>query len=125
MAVALFIIITCLPAVILSAGLTEAQALVNSALERLIRGQTRPGGSSTPIDDTREDPADAAQSVLAAAKQDDTAHLAASQRRLQASGSSSSTAAGSNPIDMPVPLHSCNWLNVSACNTTGGRCSSG
>lgn len=102
----------------LAKGLTEAQALVNSALERLIRGQTRPGGSSTLSGDASKEPAAAAQNVLAAAKQDDTAHLAASQRRMQASGSSGSAAAGSNPVDMPVPLHSCNWVNVSACNTT-------
>jgi alpha-mannosidase len=105
----------------LARSLAEAQALVNSALERLIRGQTRPGGSAA-VGTSKDSPDTAAPSVVAAAKQDDTAHLAVSQRRLQDASSSSSSsaaaAAGGNPVDMPVPLHSCNWLNVSACNTT-------
>ncbi len=110
------LLLPCLP------GLTEAQALVNAALERLIRGQTRPGGSAL-AGDTSTSSADGAQSVLPAAKPDDTAHLAASQRRLQAGGSGGA-AGGSNPVDMPVPLESCNWLNISACNATGGCLSS-
>ena len=27
---------------------------------------------------------------------------------------------GGNPIDSPIPLESCDWLNITACNATGG-----
>ena len=98
--------VACTPAISTSAGLSEAQGLVNSALERLIRGQTRPGGSASAAGTTSGSAA-SAQSVLAVGKQDDTAHLAASQRRLQGGGSAVGTTVGSsgnNPEDLPVPL---------------------
>lgn len=77
--------------------------MVTSALERLIRGQYTPR----------------ARSAITAAS--GLAHGAlASQRRLQQQhGLGSSSGVGGNPVDQPVPLEACNWLNLTACNTTG------
>lgn len=77
--------------------------MVATALELLVRGRDTPGG----------------RSVLGGAAGAGTSALA-SQRRLQQEAGPAS-GAGSNPNDQPVPLEACNWLNITACNTTGDQ----
>ena len=79
------------------AGLKEAQRVVTDALEALIRGRVRPSANS-------------AVSVGAISVGDAAGTGEAElRRRLQQP----------NPVDEPNPLEACNWLNITACNTTG------
>jgi hypothetical protein len=87
------------------AGLKYAQAVVTSALEALIRGQDRPGRDTGGV---------APDSITLDSSTGSDAYVAASQRVLQEQP---------NPIDAPITLEICDWLNITACNTTGlSRC---
>ncbi|KAL4856940.1 Alpha-mannosidase [Chlorella vulgaris] len=81
-------------------GLKYAQAVVTSALEALIRGQDRPGRGTGGV---------AADSITVDSSAGSDAYAAASQRLLQEQP---------NPIDAPITLEICDWLNITACNTT-------
>lgn len=96
------------------AGLKEAQAVVTSALERLIRGGSG-GGVAAALGIQTIAPTGAAGAVLSAGTSGARATAVASQRRLQ----QEQEAGGASPIDAPLPLEACDWLNVTACNTTG------
>lgn len=84
-------------------GLKEAQAVVTSALEALIRGKYQPGGGGGPG-------APLSGGLNGSA---DSAALANQRRRLQRA-----EGGGPNPVDAPIGLEVCDWLNVTACNTT-------
>lgn len=82
-------------------GLKEAQAVVTSALEKLIRGEYKPGGRlGTRLSGSSSGTAEGGA-------------LASSRRRLQAESSVP------NPVDAPISLEVCDWLNITACNATG------
>ena len=87
-----------------AAGMKEAQQVVTGALEALIRGEYTPGGGPGAS-------AAAADVLLAGASSHPGAAAASSQqRRLQQAP---------NPVDVRVELEVCDWLNITACNTTG------
>lgn len=99
-------------------GLVEAQEVVTNALSSLIRGREGPGGL-------------AARRGWAAAGAASAASLASEERRTAPGGGASvaeqrrrlaeaapERQAPPNPIDAPVDLSFCNWLNVSACRPT-------
>ncbi|KAL4419672.1 hypothetical protein ABPG75_006770 [Micractinium tetrahymenae] len=85
-------------------GLKEAQAVVTSALEKLIRGEYKPNG----------DPGTLLASGGGGSA--DSALLTSQRRRLQASRQPEEGAP--NPVDAPINLEVCDWLNVTACNAT-------
>ena len=87
------------------AGMKEAQQVVTSALEALIRGEYTPGGGPGAW-------AGAADGLLAGATSPPDVYAASSQqrRRLQQAPS---------PVDVRVQLDACDWLNITACNATG------
>ena len=87
------------------AGMKEAQAVVTSALERLIRGG---GGGGNGGPSTQPELSAGSGEVPGAA-------ALARQRRLR----QEQEAGGASPIDAPLPLEACDWLNVTACNVTG------
>jgi hypothetical protein len=83
----------------------QAQQVVTGALEALIRGEYTPGGGSGAW-------ADASDGLLAGAtSHPDVAAASRQQRhRLQQA---------TNPVDVRLQLEACDWLNITACNTTG------
>lgn len=94
--------------------------MVASTLEKLIRGQDRRSGrpgSSLAGDRTT---AAATESVLTTLAAEEAGAAVASERRLLQHREGSAGSGGGNPIDDPVPLEACDWLNMTACNTTGG-----
>ncbi|KAL4437798.1 hypothetical protein ABPG77_005710 [Micractinium sp. CCAP 211/92] len=82
-------------------GLKEAQAVVTSALDALIRGKYKPSGG--PLS------GGAGSSAGGGA-------LASQRRRLQAAAQAQGGMP--NPVDAPIGLEVCDWLNVTACNAT-------
>lgn len=86
--------------------------MVTSALERLIRGGSGGGGlGSQPTTAT-------GSAVLTAGASGASGAAVASQRRLRQE-QEAGVEGGASPIDAPLPLEACDWLNVTACNTTG------
>lgn len=82
--------------------------MVTDALEALIRGKYRAGAarSTAPAGALSLSGADVGGGEGAAASQ---------RRRLQVA----SVGGAENPVDDPVPLEACDWLNITACDTTG------
>lgn len=78
--------------------------MVTSALDALIRGKYKPSGG--PLS------GGAGSSAGGGA-------LASQRRRLQAAAQAQGGMP--NPVDAPIGLEVCDWLNVTACNATGGR----
>lgn len=93
------------------AGLKEAQVVVTSLLEALIRGQYTPGGGPG-----HHGAADGS-SVLASEARTRIGTAASLHRRLQKE--EGQARAQPNPVDTPIELEVCDWLNITACNTTG------
>lgn len=95
--------------------------MVMSALGRLIRGEYRPDTHSLGKGDRMP-------SVLATTEEAG-GNATSQQRRLlkepvheQDGGEQPLLRAeGANPTDAPIHLEACDWLNVTACNTTGVR----
>jgi hypothetical protein len=99
----------------LRAGLREAQEVVTSALEALIRGQS--GQSVLGIKH-----APTSQEALLARPAAQPKPVAmeglTSARRLQQAATQDGVSEP-NPVDRPIDLEICDWLNITACNTTG------
>lgn len=108
----------------LHSGLKEAQGVVMSGLERLIRGEYRPtrsgSGSSSDGNAHRAGEGDGSWAPSAAA-------ATASQRRLQENVQGDAHLhvpqgqqgqQGPNPVDGPLHLEVCDWLNITACSAT-------
>lgn len=91
-------------------GLKEAQVVVTSLLEALIRGQYTPGGGPG-----HHGAADGS-SVLASEARTRIGTAASLHRRLQKE--EGQARAQPNPVDTPIELEVCDWLNITACNTT-------
>lgn len=123
-----------LPCWLLGAGLKAAQAVVTSALERLIRGEYTLGGgalgkhrSSTSDSGSRsgDSPSDSSTDSDSASGLESMGGAVASQRRRLQAGAEQFTEGGvgseqgPNPLDARIDLEICNWLNITACNTTG------
>ena len=78
-------------------GLKEAQRVVTDALEALIRGSERPSANSA-----------ASVGSISVGSAAGTGEAELRRRLLQP-----------NPVDEHIPLEACDWINITACNTTG------
>lgn len=96
--------------------------MVLAALERLIRGQYSSG--TAPAEQQQQQQGEAAGATAAVAQRrslqmEGGADAATSLQAAQDDSSKGGEADSANPIDAPIPLEACDWLNATACNATG------